>query len=77
MDRALIMPNVIGQPLDVALGSVERATGFYAVSVPPAAAAARPLLALYQVTAQWPRPGFDLRHQTGGFRLPQLTVTHT
>lgn len=72
--RALLMPSVVGQSLNVALRRVRRATGFYAVSVPPATATLHPLLATYKVTAQWPRPGFDLRHQTGGFRLPELTV---
>jgi hypothetical protein len=72
--RALLMPSVVGQPLNVALRQVTNSTGFYEVSVPPTAATLRPLLATYRVTQQWPQPGFDLRHQTSGFRLPQLTV---
>ena len=72
--RALLMPNVVGQPLNMALQQVSAATGFYAVSIPSTTATRRPLLATYKVIKQWPRPGFDLRHQKNGFRLPQLTV---
>jgi beta-lactam-binding protein with PASTA domain len=72
---ALIMPNVVGQPLDVAIQEVTAATGFYDVSIPPAEATRDPLLASYRVTKQWPQPGFDLRQQTDGFRLPALSVS--
>jgi hypothetical protein len=68
------MPNVVGQRLDVALHSVNDATGFYDVSVPATTGARQPLLTVYRVMKQWPQPGFDLRHQTNGFRLPHLTV---
>jgi hypothetical protein len=68
------MPDVVGQPLDIALREVTDATGFYDVSIPGATGARQPLLTIYRVTKQWPQPGFDLRHQSNGFRLPQLTV---
>ena len=73
--QPLIMPNVVGQTLDVALLHVTDATGFYDVVVPPTVASIKPLLATYRVTKQWPQPGFDLRHQKTGFRLPTLSVT--
>jgi hypothetical protein len=70
----LVMPDVVGQSLDVALQNVAAATGFYGVSVPATSATLQPLLSVYRVAKQWPEPGFDLRHQTNGFRLPHLTV---
>ena len=73
--RPLLMPGVVGKPLDVALREVKNATGFFDVSLPQTHAALKPLLSTYRVTKQWPQPGFDLRHQADGvFRLPQLTV---
>ena len=73
--HALIMPNVVGQPLDVAIREVSAETGFYDVSIPPATATGEPLLATYRVTKQWPQPGFDLRQQKDGFRVPALSVS--
>jgi beta-lactam-binding protein with PASTA domain len=73
--QPLIMPDVVGQTLEVAIRHVTDATGFYDVVVPPATATLQPLLANYRVTKQWPQPGFDLRHQTTGFRLPTLSAT--
>jgi len=69
------MPNVVGQPLDLALRRVRRATGFYRIGFPPVVAARRPLLASYAVVKQWPWPGTDVREQSNGFRLPGLTAS--
>lgn len=66
---------VVCEPLGVAIQQVTGATGFYDVLVPPHTATLRPLLATYRVTKQWPQPGYDLRHQRNGFRLPTLSVT--
>jgi hypothetical protein len=67
--RALLMPRVVGLPLDVALREVASATGFYGVSVPAVKATLQPLLATFTLAKQWPRPGRQ------GHRPPYEIVT--
>jgi hypothetical protein len=72
----LIMPNVVGKPLDVAIRSVSKATGFYVVRVPGVPSTRQPILSIFRVADQRPGPGVDIavRNQLG-FRLPLLLVT--